>query len=98
MSLTPPERETIVSMTDADDVARIWTAQRTIITKLPANPAATLIEEGTHDGTAWARFEIPAALLTFRTRRREMTDDQRSAAADRLRQNLAARQEASSSV
>ncbi|QEC47845.1 hypothetical protein FSW04_09865 [Baekduia soli] len=70
MSMTPPERETVVTTSDADDTLSIWTAQRPIITKLRNNPAATLVEEGKHDGSAWARFELPAALLSFRSVRR----------------------------
>ncbi|QEC49274.1 hypothetical protein FSW04_17940 [Baekduia soli] len=70
MSLTPYERETIVNGSDADSTLSVWTAQRKIITKLKKNPAATLVDEGKHEGSAWAQFEVPADLLTFRTKRR----------------------------
>jgi hypothetical protein len=59
MSLTAPERETVITFNDEDDTALIYTAQRPTITKLRKNPSAKLIEEGTFDGSAWARFEIP---------------------------------------
>jgi hypothetical protein len=87
MSLTAAERETIVTMNDEDGHADIWTAQRPIITKLRKNPAATLIDEGKHDGSAWAQFRLPAALLSFRTKRvvLEMTDEERGERASRLR-------------
>jgi hypothetical protein len=87
MSLTECERETIVSMNDGEEVAYVYTAQRRMITRLKNNPAATLTEEGTHDGSAWARFTIPAALVSFRSVRvrRELTDEQRQQAAERLR-------------
>jgi hypothetical protein len=85
MSLTRAERETVITTSDADEVLTIWTAQRPIITKLKKNPAARLIDEGRHDGTAWAEFELPAALLSFRSKR--MT---RPGAAEHLRERAKA--------
>jgi hypothetical protein len=70
MSLSAPERETIITLNDEDDTAEIWTAQRPWITKLKKNPAATLLEEGKHDGSAWARFEVPRELIGVRSKRR----------------------------
>lgn len=98
MSLTENERETIVSMNDGDALAHVYTAQRRLITKLKNNPAAVLVEEGVFEGSAWARFTIGAGLVSFRSGRRqvELTDEQRQAAADRLRLVRAARQDASS--
>jgi hypothetical protein len=86
MSLTAPERETIVTMNDEDDHAEIWTAQRPIITKLKKNAAATLIAEGKHDGSAWAQFRVPAELVSFRSKRttRDLTDEQRAELGKRL--------------
>ena len=69
MTLTSPERETIITMNDEDGHACIWTAQRPVITKLKKNPSAVLIEEGKFDGSAWARFEMPADLLSFRSKK-----------------------------
>jgi hypothetical protein len=60
MSLTAPERETIITMNDEDGFAEIWSAQRPIITKLKKNPSATLFEEGMYGSSAWARFRLPA--------------------------------------
>lgn len=86
MSLTAPERETIVTFNDEDDHAEIWTAQRPVITKLKKNEAATLIGEGKHDGSAWAQFRLPAELISFRSKKikRELTPEQRAALAERL--------------
>ncbi len=70
MSLTAPERETVITFSDADDTATIHTHERKIITKLKNNPAARQVEDLTHDGTAGAVFEIPAELITFRKGRR----------------------------
>ncbi len=87
MSLTAPERETIISFCDDSETAYIYTSQRAIQTKLRKNPAATLIEEGSHGGSVWARFELPARLVSFRSSTvvRELTAEQRQAMADRLR-------------
>jgi hypothetical protein len=85
-SLTAGERETVINWCDDDDTAYVWTAQRRVITKLKANPAASLITEGTIGTTAWAEFRLPARLISFRTRsiQRTMTIEQREAVAERL--------------
>lgn len=85
-SLTAPERETIIGTSDADDTWSIWTAQRPIITKLKRNPAAILKDEGHYGSTAWALFELPANLISFRSPRKgkPMSDEQRAAAGARL--------------
>jgi hypothetical protein len=86
MSFTAAERETVITFSDEGDTAAVWTAQRPIITKLKKNAGATLIEEGKFEGTAWARFEIAAGLISFRSTRvkRELTDEQRAALGKRL--------------
>jgi hypothetical protein len=87
MSLTAPERETIVSLNDEDDTAHIWTAQRPYITKLKRNAAATLLDEGEHDGSAWATFELPADLVSFRSKKkdgRKLSVEQRAEVAVRF--------------
>lgn len=68
--LTAPERETVILMSDADDVALITTYQRRILTKLERNPAARKIEDLRHGGQPGARFELAAAFISFRSRRR----------------------------
>jgi hypothetical protein len=84
VSLTAPERETVITFSDADDTATIHTHQRRIITKLRNNPAATEVEDLTFDGTAGAVFELPADLITFRSRRRTLSPEQAQAAAANL--------------
>jgi hypothetical protein len=86
-SLSAAERETIVTMNDEDETADIWTAQRPIITKLKKNPAATLTEEGKHGSTVWARFTLPADLISFRSakRTRELTEEERAEFAARMK-------------
>jgi hypothetical protein len=84
LSLTAPERETVITFSDADDTATVHTHQRRIITKLRNNPAATEIEDLSHDGTAGAVFEIPADLISFRSGRRKLSPEQAKAAAVNL--------------
>lgn len=57
-TLTAPERETVITFSDADDTATIHTHQRRIITKLLNNPAAKKVEDLTFEGSAGAVFEI----------------------------------------
>ena len=40
-SCTPPERETVVNATDADELTRITTGQRRFITRLRKHPSCT---------------------------------------------------------
>lgn len=87
MALTRDERETIVNMNDGEDIAYIYTAQRRIITRLKKNPSATLVEEGTFEGSVWARFTMPARLVSFRAGVR-LTEEQRQARAANLRRAL----------
>jgi hypothetical protein len=70
MSLTAPERETVITLSDADGTATVHTHQRRIITKLKNNPAAELIEDISFDGTPGAVFELPADRISFRGPRR----------------------------
>jgi hypothetical protein len=73
MSLDAFERETVITFNDAEDAAQVHTHQRTVITKLKKNSAARLIEEGVFETTAWARFEIPKTMVSFRSKPREAT-------------------------
>jgi hypothetical protein len=84
LSLTAPERETVIAFSDADDTATIHTHQRRVITKLRNNPAATEIEDQTFEGSAGAVFELPADLISFRTGRRKLSPEQAKAAAANL--------------
>ena len=88
-SLTAAERETVVTVSDADSVMTIWTAQRPMITKLRRNPAAVLIEEGKIGSSVWARFEVRADLLTIR-KPRTFTAEQRAEMSARAKARWAA--------
>jgi hypothetical protein len=85
MGLTAAERETVITGSDADESVTIWTAQRPIITKLKANPAAELLEEGRHEGSSWARFRMPAGLISFRSGKKQLSDSARAALVERGR-------------
>ena len=84
MSLTAPERETVITFNDEDDTATIHTHQRRIITKLLNNPAAKMVEDLRFDGPAGAVFELPADLISFRSERRKLSPEQARAAAANL--------------
>jgi hypothetical protein len=84
VSLTAPERETVITFSDESETATVHTHQRRIITKLRNNPAAELIEDISFDGTAGAVFEIPADLISFRSARRKLSPEQAQAAAANL--------------
>jgi hypothetical protein len=92
LSLTAPERETVITFSDEDDTATVHTHQRRIITKLRNNPAAELVEDISFDGTAGAVFELPADLISFRSGRRKgrtLTEEERVAAVANLRREAA---------
>jgi hypothetical protein len=78
MSLTAPERETVITFSDEGDTATVHTHQRRIITKLRNNPAATEVEDLTFDGTPGAVFEMPADRISFLgpRRKRQMSEAQ----------------------
>src|SRR5262245_48657522 len=86
-SLTAPERETVINWSDDDDTAHVFTWQRRVITKLKRNPSAVLIAEHTFGSTVGAEFEIPANLISFRSKvpERHMSQEQREAARERMR-------------
>lgn len=88
MSLNSFERETVVTTSDGDDLVRVWTAQRTVITRISRDSRFTIVGSGEHDGSRWVSATIPAEKwnpVTGAKRTRTMTDEQKAAAAERLR-------------
>src|SRR3954469_3100480 len=71
LSLTAPERETVITFSDEDDTATVHTHQRRIITKLRNNPAASELEDLTFQGTAGAVFELPVWAISFLSKKRK---------------------------
>lgn len=86
-SLSAPERETIVTVSDADDLVRIWSAQRRHITRMRRNAQFTQIRTGFHGTTEWAEFTVPADRWSPVGVKRQvsLTEQQREQAAARLR-------------
>lgn len=60
MTLEAYERETTVVASDGDGLVRIWTAQRSVITRCRNDVRFTEVGSGFHGSTAWAKFTIPA--------------------------------------
>jgi hypothetical protein len=71
LSLTAPERQTVITFSDEDDTASVHTQQRKVITKLKNNPAAELVEDISFDGTAGAVFELPVWAISFLSKKRK---------------------------
>lgn len=87
-NLSPEERETTVTSTDADDIVRIWSAQRTYITRMRKNPSFTEVRSGHFGSTEWAEFTIPSDQwnpASGAKRRSTLTEEQKRASAERLR-------------
>jgi hypothetical protein len=81
------ERETTVNASDGDAEVRIWTAQRSVITRLRKHRAFTEVKSGTFEGSVWAEFRIPADQwnpATGAKRSRNLSEAQRAAIGERL--------------
>lgn len=87
-SLSSDERETVITVTDADQSVHIWTAQRRHITRMRKHDSFTETGSGYHGTTEWAEFIIPATdwnpASGAKRKRAPLTDEQRQALADRL--------------
>jgi len=69
--LTAPERETIISWSDADDTAGVYTAQTPVMTRLRRHPHARLLAEHRINGRIIAlEFELPITCISFSRRPR----------------------------
>ena len=87
-TLLAEERETTVTVTDADPNVLIWSARRKDITRLRKHPKATETGSGFIDGTEWASFTVPSDQWNPASgikRVSNMTDEQKAASAERLR-------------
>ena len=86
---TAEERETTVAYCEVDDTIRIFTCIRTDITAMSNKKQFTLVSEGVDDGgTKLAWFSIPRSefdISRAAKTRRNMTEEQRAASAERLR-------------
>jgi hypothetical protein len=77
MGFSALERETVITFNDAEPVASVYTAQRAVITKLKKNEGARLIKEVDFEGSPSAWFEIPKEFISFRSRPREFSAEER---------------------
>lgn len=86
------EQETTVTHIRGEDIVYVWTANIVHLRALRKDERATV----TDDGGDWAMFSIPAdqfdPLKGFKRKKREMTEEQSIAAAERMRKARAARQ------
>jgi hypothetical protein len=79
-SLTPAERETVILMDDASDVAIVSTHWRRVVTRLERNPLAVKTAGLTYGTTGDARFEIPTWSVSFRRKPRKASNHPRNTA------------------
>ena len=88
-TLLAEERETTVTVTDADPNVLIWSARRKDITRLRKHPKAVETGSGFIDGTEWASFTVPSDQWNpasgIKRASRPMTEEQKAAGAERLR-------------
>lgn len=89
------EQETTVAYAAADDVVRIYSCIPADIRALKKRNNITVLDEGEYeDGNPYAHFEIPKAKfnISMAVRSgREMSDEQKQAASDRLAKARAAK-------
>lgn len=95
-TLTADERETTLTMSDGDDLVRITTAQRTVITKLRRKPEIfTETASGHFGATEWAEFTCPKDRFNLGAAarpKREISEAQREAALANVVRARAARE------
>lgn len=91
---TAEERETTITLNDAQDVVLLWSAQRKYVNRVLADKRWTVLDSGVNDaGQPWVSASIPAnrySPLTGAKRTSNMTPEQKRAAAERLRRNCEA--------
>lgn len=89
MSLSNAEQETSVTYSAADQQVHIWTCIKTDLNRLRKDDRFTEIEAGIYNtGHEWAEFTIDRNQwnpIRGAKRKVTMTDEQKAAAADRLR-------------
>src|SRR5437016_5865767 len=64
-------------MSDADELTSVYTAQRPVITRLKKNRAAHLLKERRFEGFPWATFQLPKSFVSFRSKQRVLSDEDR---------------------
>lgn len=88
MAYEASERETIINISDLDEKWNIYTRQRKVMTKLKNAGYEPFNIEMDGDTMVACEFEVDYNKVSFRnanTKKREMTDEQKQLAAERLR-------------
>lgn len=93
MALTAEEREVVISFSDADNLATVYTAPPKWMRKFDRlvleNPTeyTELIKRRQYVGTdiVSKMYTMPIHLISIRTKSREYTDEQRAIMAERLK-------------
>lgn len=86
--LNGDERETVITMSDGDDLVHIWTAQRTVLTALRKKEQVIEVAQGFIGYTEWASFTVDKDQWNPATgvkRRSNMTEEQKQKSAEALR-------------
>lgn len=94
MALTAPERETVITASDGQDFVDFYTAQAKVIRRLRKDDRVAIVAEGEFDGTEWVQARVAAHLWSPTgglKRKVKMSEEQRLAAAERLRKAREAR-------
>lgn len=85
VKLTAYEKETIIIYNQADDTASVFTYHTTLQNKLNGLVGKNPDIKITDQGEEWVRYEVPKSWIKVNPpRKRDMTEEQRAAAAERL--------------
>jgi len=94
MGLSRLEQEVVIRFNAEEDFMEVYTAYPPLMRKLEGQPAYTKIHEDKFEGEVIAMtFKADKKLLTLRTKRstREMTEEERKAAGERLKKARSSR-------
>lgn len=90
MGIPVAEQETVVHISRDSNVATIWTSDSTMITKLDKRVETSgewsCREEHGQDGTLVDKiYTVPKSFISFRKKKREISEEQRQAASERFK-------------
>lgn len=88
------EQETVIQYRRVDDFLTIWTSDPTVMTKLDKQEEWVLTKTEKADNKVYAKeYRAPKRLLSFRSKliKRDLTEEQKKVAAERMKKYNAAR-------
>ena len=89
MSVSIQEQEVHINFMRGDDKCFVYASDSTMITKMDNlvanNPEEYKVVQETADGKT---YEMPVKLLTFRSRSKKLTDEQRAKLSERAKKNF----------